>query len=62
MHVIVPNAGHGTMSIPCMRDVVYRFIDAVEDKDALAVDAGCVKNVPRPLAYQPMVLSMESPK
>jgi len=62
MHVVVPNAGHGTMSIPCMRDVVYRFIDAVEDKDALAVDAGCVKNVPRPLAYQPMVLSMESPK
>jgi hypothetical protein len=45
------------MGIPCMRDVLFRFVDAVEDKEALAVDAGCAKNVPRPPAYQPVLLS-----
>jgi pimeloyl-ACP methyl ester carboxylesterase len=50
-HVVVANAGHGVMAIGCMRDVVYRFIDAVEDSDALAVDAGCAARVPRPPAF-----------
>ena len=38
-HVVVANAGHGVLGIGCMRDVVFRFIDASEDRDALAVDA-----------------------
>ena len=58
-HVVVAQAGHGVMSIACMRDVLYRFIDAADDAEALAVDAGCAKNVPRPPAYQPIVLSTE---
>ena len=54
LHVVVPNAGHGVMSLGCMRDVIYRFIDAGDDKDALAVDAACVKGIPRPLAFLPI--------
>jgi pimeloyl-ACP methyl ester carboxylesterase len=53
-HVVVANAGHGVLGIGCMRDVVHRFIDAAEDGDALAVDANCVANVPRPPAFRPI--------
>ncbi len=53
LHVVVPNAGHGVMPLGCMRDVIYRFVDAAEDKDALAVDATCVKSIPRPPAFVP---------
>jgi pimeloyl-ACP methyl ester carboxylesterase len=53
-HVVVANAGHGVLGIGCMRDVVYRFIDATSDSDALAVDAGCAANVPRPPAFRPV--------
>jgi pimeloyl-ACP methyl ester carboxylesterase len=53
-HVVVPNAGHGVMSLGCMRDVLYRFIDAETDADALAVDAGCAVDIPRPPAFQPV--------
>jgi pimeloyl-ACP methyl ester carboxylesterase len=51
-HVIVANAGHGVMAIGCMRDVVFRFIDAATDAAALAVDAGCALHVPRPPAFE----------
>ena len=50
-HVVVANAGHGVMAIGCMRDVIFRFVDAVDDADALAVDAGCAAKVPRPPAF-----------
>ncbi len=50
-HVVVANAGHGVMAIGCMRDVVFRFIDAATDAEALAVDAGCAARVPRPPAF-----------
>ena len=53
-HVIVPKAGHGVMGIGCMRDVLYRFIDAETDTDALAVDTACVESIPRPPAFQPV--------
>jgi hypothetical protein len=36
------------LSVGCMRDVVYRFVDAEGDDDALALDAGCVASLPRP--------------
>jgi pimeloyl-ACP methyl ester carboxylesterase len=61
-HVVVPNAGHGVMGIGCMRDVVYRFIDAADDKDATAVDASCVKAIPRPPAFAPIALPAEAAK
>jgi dipeptidyl aminopeptidase/acylaminoacyl peptidase len=54
LHVVVPNAGHGVMSLGCMRDVIYRFVDAADDKSALAVDAACVKNIPRPPMFVPI--------
>ena len=53
-HVVVANAGHGVLGIGCLRDVVYRFIDAVDDRDALTVDAGCAAGVPRPPAFRPV--------
>jgi pimeloyl-ACP methyl ester carboxylesterase len=53
-HVVVANAGHGVLGIGCMRDVVYRFVDATGDRDALAVDAGCAASVPRPPAFRPI--------
>lgn len=47
-HVVVPNAGHGVMGIGCMRDVLYRFVDAATDAEALKVDTACVTSIPRP--------------
>jgi len=42
------------VGLGCMRDMVSRFIDAPEDKDALVVDARCAVNIPRPPAFQPV--------
>jgi pimeloyl-ACP methyl ester carboxylesterase len=50
-HVVVPQAGHGVMGIGCMRDVIYRFIDAASDDDALKVEADCAQAIPRPGAF-----------
>jgi len=58
-HVVVPQAGHGVLAIACMRDAVLKFIDAVNDAEALKVDVDCARAVPRPSAF----LSVsESPK
>ena len=57
VQVVVPNAGHGLMSIGCVRDLIYRFIDAEEASDALKVDASCVTSIPRPQAFLPLQLS-----
>ncbi|HEY3633751.1 MAG TPA: alpha/beta fold hydrolase [Caldimonas sp.] len=53
-HVVVANAGHGVLAIGCTRDVLFRFIDATSDGDALAVDAKCAASVPRPPAFRPL--------
>ncbi len=53
-HVVVANAGHGVLGIGCMRDVVYRFVDAGDDAQAVAVDAACAAAVPRPPAFEPI--------
>lgn len=53
-HVVVPNAGHGVGMLPCMRDVLYRFIDTADDGAALsavAADAACAVQVPRPVPF-----------
>lgn len=52
-HRVIPNAGHGLMAIGCVRDVLYRFIDAADDETALAVDSRCVAAIPRPPAFLP---------
>lgn len=50
-HVVVPNAGHGVMGIGCMRDVLFRFVDAKTDDEALKVDTTCVEKIPRPPVF-----------
>lgn len=52
-HVVVPQAGHGVMLQGCMRDVVFRFIDAADDVQALKVDADCAAKAPRPAVFVP---------
>ena len=47
-HIVVPNAGHGVMGLACLRDALYRFVDAASDEEALKVDAECAKAIPRP--------------
>ncbi len=50
-HVVVAQAGHGVMSLPCMRDALFRFVDAPNDATALAVDLQCAAALPRPGAF-----------
>jgi pimeloyl-ACP methyl ester carboxylesterase len=52
-HVVVAEAGHGVMGLPCMRDVLFRFIGAETEAEALAVKADCAAAVPRPPAFVP---------
>ena len=47
-HVVVANAGHGVMALGCLRDVLFRFVDAPTDAEALNVDTGCATAIPRP--------------
>ncbi|CAN5856753.1 alpha/beta fold hydrolase [soil metagenome] len=50
-HIHIDNAGHGLLTHGCVRDVVYRYINASDDAGAIAVDADCVRQIPRPLAW-----------
>ncbi|HEX5633516.1 MAG TPA: alpha/beta hydrolase, partial [Gemmatimonadales bacterium] len=52
-HVVVPNVGHGVLALGCLGEVLFRFIDAVDDGEARAVDARCVEALPPPPAYRP---------
>lgn len=54
LQVIVPNAGHGLLGVGCVRELLFRFIDAVDDASARAVDASCVNDIPRPPAFEPV--------
>ncbi len=54
-HVVVPQAGHGVMALPCVRDVLFRFIDAETDDAALQIDADCARQIPRPPAFVPLL-------
>jgi pimeloyl-ACP methyl ester carboxylesterase len=51
--VVVANAGHTVSALPCLRDAVYRFIDAPDDAQALATSFACAAQVPRPPAFVP---------
>ena len=52
-HIVVSEAGHGVMGAGCMRDVVYRFVVAATDAEALPADAACAMKVPRPPVFLP---------
>ena len=53
-HVVVPHAGHGVLGVGCMRDVLFRFIDAAADDQALKVEADCAAAIPRPTVFVPV--------
>lgn len=62
-HTVVPNAGHGVMSLACLREAVRRFIEAADDAAALRVDADCAAALPRPPAFVPLAtLPPEAPR
>ena len=50
-HIVVPEAGHGVMGVACVRDLLFRFIDAKTDAAALPQDAACAAKIPRPPAF-----------
>ena len=54
-HVVVANAGHGVMALPCLRDALPRFIDAEDDSLAAAVDVSCAVRIPRPPVFVPVL-------
>ncbi len=53
-HVVVAQAGHGVLGVACLRDTVFRFIDAPGDDVALKVEADCARALPRPPAFVPV--------
>lgn len=53
-HVQVANAGHGVLALGCMADVLYRFVNAVDDQQALAINTDCAQAMPRPPAFAPV--------
>ncbi len=57
-HEVVQNAGHGLLALPCIRDVVYRFVAAANDDEALRLDTGCASDVPRPPAFRPASVAL----
>lgn len=52
VHVVVDHAGHGVLSLGCLRDVWFRFLDTPDDVSALRIDTACAKAVPRPPAWR----------
>ncbi|MEK8031030.1 alpha/beta fold hydrolase [Ideonella sp. DXS29W] len=64
-HVVVAHAGHGTMAIGCMRDVMFRFIDTDAESEALNAvqkDAECASSLPRPPAFaMPLPVAASAP-
>lgn len=52
-HVVLPNLGHGVLSVPCARDLAGRFIDAEDEAAAAAVGPGCESSLPRPPLFRP---------
>lgn len=60
-HVVVAQAAHGVMGIGCMRDLLFRFIDAASDAEALRLEADCAASIPRPGAFLPPQAAAPSP-
>ena len=52
-HEVVANAGHGLLALACLRDAVFRFIDAADDGEALRVASDCARDIPRPPVFVP---------
>jgi len=56
VHRVVPNAGHGVLSLGCMRDALFRFVDASDDRQAVASaqQIECGNDFPRVPAFRPV--------
>jgi pimeloyl-ACP methyl ester carboxylesterase len=52
-HLVVPEAGHGLLGTGCLRDLVFRFVDAADDAAALGLDMACAAAMPRPPVFVP---------
>ena len=52
-HEVVAQAGHGLLALPCVRDTVFRFVDAVDAAAAMRLDTGCARELPRPAFFVP---------
>jgi pimeloyl-ACP methyl ester carboxylesterase len=52
-HEVVPNAGHGLLSLACVRELVFAFIDAPTSAQALQVPTDCAGQLPRPPPFVP---------
>ena len=52
-HVVVPNAGHGVLGVGCASELMQHFVAAATQAEALALDATCLKRLPRPPAFEP---------
>lgn len=51
VHLIAPNVGHGVSQRGCGAKIVKKFI---ETASVAGLDGECLKNLPRPMFYQPM--------
>jgi len=58
--LVAPNTGHGVMSLPCVQETIYDFLNAEEERDALSVSLDCAAEVPRPPAFRPPGASTEA--
>jgi pimeloyl-ACP methyl ester carboxylesterase len=52
-HVVVPNVGHGVMVAGCGTDIVYRFVHAQTEAQALTIDSACLTRIPMPTFFAP---------
>lgn len=55
--LVVPQAGHGLLGLACVRDEVFRFIDA--KTPARLTPPACARNLPRPSAFVPLGTYMQ---
>ncbi len=60
-HILVPKAGHGILRLGCTSDMVFKFMDHKVETEALKVDATCLANIPRPMAFVPLGASLKTP-
>lgn len=51
IHVVVPQASHGVLSVPCIRDAVYRFVDGLDEPRAVPPSLDCAARMPRPRPF-----------
>jgi len=58
-HLIAPGVGHGVSLQGCAPDLIERFIKSADPK---AVDGACLKSIPRPLFFVPLVDSRRDPE